>query len=123
MGPYLVDTQGRTLYVYTKDQANQSICYNSCVVKWPPLLLCNTQGFRASNINIQLLGYTQRQDGSQQVTFNGFPLYYYYKDATPGMIAGQTVDAAWYVISPTGQPHGVVISCFSSHGLENVILI
>lgn len=52
------------------------------------------------------LSTTKRKDGSTQVTYNGWPLYYFAKDQTPGEITGQDVEgfgAEWYLVSPDGE--------------------
>jgi hypothetical protein len=43
-----------------------------------------------------------RSDGSSQVTYGGWPLYYYSGDAAPGDVNGQGVNGVWYVVSPDG---------------------
>lgn len=45
---------------------------------------------------------TTRTDGSIQVTYNGWPLYYYAKDAKPGDILGQNGGGVWYMLSADG---------------------
>jgi predicted lipoprotein with Yx(FWY)xxD motif len=48
------------------------------------------------------LGTATRKDGSSQVTYNGWPLYYYAKDKAPGDVTGQDVGSVWYVVSAAG---------------------
>ena len=49
-----------------------------------------------------LLGTTERTDGTVQVTYNGWPLYYYEKGKAPGDVTGQDVGGVWYVVSAEG---------------------
>ena len=49
------------------------------------------------------LGTTTRTDGTVQVTYNGWPLYYYVKDKAPGDVTGQDVGGVWYVVSAAGE--------------------
>ena len=49
------------------------------------------------------MGTTARTDGTTQVTYNGWPLYYWIKDQKPGDATGQDVGGVWYVLSPTGE--------------------
>jgi predicted lipoprotein with Yx(FWY)xxD motif len=37
LGDILVDGEGRTLYVFTKDQGDQSACSGPCADNWPAL--------------------------------------------------------------------------------------
>jgi predicted lipoprotein with Yx(FWY)xxD motif len=49
-----------------------------------------------------MLGTTSRKDGSMQVTYNGWPLYYYVGDKAAGDTKGQNVQGTWFVINPAG---------------------
>jgi predicted lipoprotein with Yx(FWY)xxD motif len=56
-------------------------------------------------VQSDLLGTIQRQDGSTQVTYNGWPLYYFSRDQGPGQTTGQDVHGfggEWYLITPEG---------------------
>ena len=54
-------------------------------------------------VDAALLGTTTRKDGTMQVTYNGWPLYYYVKDPKPGDVTGQDVGEVWYVLSAKGE--------------------
>src|SRR5262245_31556128 len=36
-GPILVDSRGRTLYLFRRDTPGRSACTGACAVAWPPL--------------------------------------------------------------------------------------
>jgi predicted lipoprotein with Yx(FWY)xxD motif len=38
--------------------------------------------------------------GGKQVTFRGYPLYRFFKDAQPGDTTGQGVGGIWFVVDP-----------------------
>src|SRR6185369_7267950 len=38
LGSFLVDDKGMSLYLFTKDTPNTSVCYDKCATAWPPLL-------------------------------------------------------------------------------------
>jgi predicted lipoprotein with Yx(FWY)xxD motif len=101
LGSFLVDDKGMTLYLFTKDTPNTSNCYDKCATAWPPLL---TTGAPAAGegVDASKLGTTNRTDGTVQVTYNGWPLYYYEKDKAAGDVIGQDVGGVWYVVSPAG---------------------
>lgn len=105
LGTILVDASGRVLYLFTRDEPGVSNCSGGCALNWPPLLTVGapTAGEGAT---ADLLGTTTRGDGSTQVTYNGWPLYYYAKDAKPGDATGQEVGDVWYVLSPQGRAVG-----------------
>ncbi len=101
LGSFLVDGKGMTLYLFTKDSPNTSVCYDKCAVAWPPLLTSGTP-VAGNGVDASKFGTTTRKDGTTQVTYNGWPLYYYFKDKAPGDVTGQNVGTVWFVVSPTG---------------------
>jgi predicted lipoprotein with Yx(FWY)xxD motif len=101
LGSFLADDRGMTLYLFTKDTPNTSNCYNSCAQLWPPLLT-NGAPVAGSGVDASLLGTTTRTDGSTQVTYNGWPLYYYAPDTKPGDVTGQNFGGVWFVVSAKG---------------------
>lgn len=101
LGSFLVDDKGMTLYLFTKDTPNTSVCYDKCAVAWPPLLTTGDP-VAGEGVDASKLGTTTRTDGSIQVTYNGWPLYYYEKDKAAGDVTGQDVGGVWYVVNAAG---------------------
>jgi predicted lipoprotein with Yx(FWY)xxD motif len=101
LGSFLVDDKGMTLYLFTTDKPNTSNCYGKCAQFWPPLLTSGA-AVAGSGLDASKLGTTTRTDGTTQVTYNGWPLYYFAKDKQPGDVKGQKVQGTWFVISPSG---------------------
>ena len=105
-GRYLVDAEGRTLYMFTPDAGKKgSTCYGACAEAWPPLLTTGDPRAAAAGLEENLLGTVERRDGSLQVTYAGWPLYYFVKDKGPGQVTGQDVHSfggGWYLLSPAG---------------------
>jgi predicted lipoprotein with Yx(FWY)xxD motif len=101
LGSFLVDSKGMTLYLFTKDTPNTSNCYGSCAAIWPPLLTSGSP-VAGAGVTASLLGTTKRTDGTTQVTYNGWPLYYYASDKAAGDTTGENVQGVWFVITPAG---------------------
>jgi predicted lipoprotein with Yx(FWY)xxD motif len=106
LGSILIDSQGRTLYLWQADTGAKSTCTGACASAWPPLVTTGkpTAGSGVSN---PLLGITKRANGSEQVTYNGHPLYRFAGDTAPRQTNGQGstgFGALWYVLSPRGNP-------------------
>jgi predicted lipoprotein with Yx(FWY)xxD motif len=105
LGMILVDGQGRTLYLFEKDEAKESYCTGACAAIWPPLT-STASPIAGDRANASLLGTIRRDDGARQVTYHGHPLYYYVADnSTPGSLRGQDLKqfgASWYVLTPDG---------------------
>ena len=104
LGRILVDSRGRTLYLFEKDSRGHSACAGPCATYWPPLLTKGkpTAGRAAKTT---LLGITRRADGTTQVTYAGHPLYRFVQDTRPGQTSGQDLHdfgAGWYVLGAAG---------------------
>jgi len=101
LGSFLVDSKGMTLYIFTKDTPNTSTCSGGCAEKWPALLT-NGAPVAGTGVTASMLGTTTRSDGTVQVTYDGWPLYYYAQDQAAGNTNGEGVGSVWYVITPAG---------------------
>ncbi|MDX1658231.1 MAG: hypothetical protein R3343_05375 [Nitriliruptorales bacterium] len=99
-GTILVDGEGMTLYVFDNDGDGQSNCTGSCADTWPPL---TGEVSAEGDVDAALIGSTERDDGSSQVTYDGQPLYYYAADSEPGETNGQGVGDIWWVVGPDGE--------------------
>ena len=103
LGSILVDGDGNTLYLFTPDTQGESTCYDQCEANWPPLVDDVEAG---DGIDAALLGTAARTDGSEQVTYNGWPLYYFANDSAAGDTNGQGINDVWYVVDPQGAAIG-----------------
>jgi predicted lipoprotein with Yx(FWY)xxD motif len=104
LGKILVDSQGRTLYLFKKDTRGKSACSGECAKFWPPLRVTG-KPTAGSGVSTSKLGTISRSDGKRQVTYNGHPLYTFLQDSRPGQTNGQGVTAfgaAWFALSPAG---------------------
>jgi len=104
LGSILVDGKGRTLYLFQKDQPNQSACSGACVSAWPVDQTSGTPK-AGSGVKASLLGTIKRTDGTTQVTYNKHPLYYYSGDSQAGQQNGQGLNAfgaLWEVVNAAG---------------------
>jgi predicted lipoprotein with Yx(FWY)xxD motif len=104
LGKILVNSQGRTLYLFGKDSGTTSACTGACAGNWPPLR-ANGKPTLGTGADASLVGTIQRSDGKQQVTYNGHPLYLFKGDKKPGDTNGEGLTAfggTWYVLSSSG---------------------
>jgi predicted lipoprotein with Yx(FWY)xxD motif len=105
LGKILVDSKGRTLYLFEKDKGPTSTCSGACAAAWPPFTT-NGKPKAGSGVTASMLGTTKRSDGTTEVVYNGHPLYRYSGDQNAGDTNGQNLDqfgAEWYVVSPSGK--------------------
>ena len=104
LGDVLVNSQGRTLYLFQKDSGTKSACTGACAAAWPPLR-ANGKPTVGNGADASLVGTTPRSDGKPEVTYNGHPLYLFVKDQKAGDTNGEGVNAFggnWYAVSPAG---------------------
>lgn len=101
LGQIIVDGAGKTLYMFTPDEAGTPTCYDDCATAWPPLTgeVTAGTGLDASKVTV-----VDRTDGSKQVKYGNWPLYYFANDAAAGDVNGQGLNDKWYVIGADGEP-------------------
>jgi predicted lipoprotein with Yx(FWY)xxD motif len=99
LGDILTDSEGRTLYLFNPDAQGDSTCYDDCADAWPAFV---EEGSAGEGVDASLLGTTTRTDGAVQVTYNGWPLYYFAGDVAPGDTNGQALNDVWWVVDAAG---------------------
>ena len=98
-GKVLASSGGLTLYYYAEDKpgSGKSACTGGCAGRrWPPL----AAPVRAP-VGVRLpgpLGMITRPGGGAQITINGYPVYTFSGDKSPGQAAGNGIEGAWHVI-------------------------
>lgn len=102
-GAFITDQNGRTLYIFEDDSASASACTGTCAATWPPLITTSKAGVKGIAENTEL-GAITRQDGSQQVTYAGHPLYYFAGDTKAGQANGEGAMGKWFELAPSGLP-------------------
>lgn len=101
LGQILVDAEGRTLYAFTNDTDGSPTCYDECAANWPPLL-ADGGATAGTGLDASLLTTVARTDGTMQVKYGDWPLYYFAADAVAGDTNGQDVNDVWYVVGADG---------------------
>jgi predicted lipoprotein with Yx(FWY)xxD motif len=100
LGSTLVGPNGMTLYTFANDEMGVSNCVDDCATNWPPLTVESADAV-VPGINLQgEIGTIERADGTIQVTYNGWPLYYWKDDAAIGDATGEGVGDVWYTVAP-----------------------
>ena len=100
MPPMLVGPTGMTLYLFTNDEMGESTCYDQCAENWPPLTVESEEDFVPGVLLQGEFGFTERTDGTLQVTYNGMPLYYYVEDTQRGDTNGEGRGDVWFTVAP-----------------------
>jgi predicted lipoprotein with Yx(FWY)xxD motif len=105
LGRILVDSHGKTLYMWAHDKTSRSTCNGDCAEYWPPLVT-HGRPSAAAGARAKLLGTTRRRDGRLQVTYAGHPLYYFVQDTKAGQTKGEALTGfggRWDPVSAAGR--------------------
>ncbi|QQR39506.1 COG4315 family predicted lipoprotein [Devosia rhizoryzae] len=87
----LTDESGMTLYIFDKDTAGVTNCYDSCAEKWPPLMADDAAQAEGD------FSIVERTDGTKMWAYKDMPLYYWVNDKAPGDITGDGVGGVWHL--------------------------
>jgi predicted lipoprotein with Yx(FWY)xxD motif len=105
LGKYLADANGMTLYFRTSDLPGDcqpdnppisrcTLANGACSTTWPPY----NAGERTLDpqLDPDAFGTIQREDGTHQTTYQGWPLYLYTSDTAAGQTVGQGKAKVWF---------------------------
>lgn len=97
-GKILVDVDGKSLYFFSKDTKDTSVCEGGCLSSWPIFYEENL----ILETGLETADFTTitRADGAMQTTYQGWPLYYFANDTNAGDTNGDDVGNVWYVAKP-----------------------
>jgi predicted lipoprotein with Yx(FWY)xxD motif len=98
LGTILVNSSGRTLYVFTRDRSGSDRCItiSSCPQAWP-VLQTTVKPTAGAGVKQSLLS-TITIDGAKQVTYAGHALYLYSGDSGAGetdYVGARQFGGAW----------------------------
>ena len=94
LGLVVVDgATGLTLYHFDKDTPGKIACNAGCTSLWPPETVTATP---SGTVGGGTLAAVTRSDGTQQLTWNGMPLYRFAQDKAPGDTAGDGLGGIWH---------------------------
>lgn len=103
----LVDSQGFTLYAFSRDPENtfHPRCSGSCESTWPPLILSGSAPVAAGEALGTQLGAIKRSDGKLQIDYAGHSLYTYALEKKPRQAQGngaRSFGGTWHALTPQG---------------------
>ena len=83
---------GMTLYVFDKDTAGVSTCYDACAAMWPAYV------GKADDKLTEGWTLVKRTDGSMQWAYDNKPVYFYAPDKAKGDKLGDGKGNIWHII-------------------------
>ncbi len=99
LGEILVDGEGMTVYLFTNDAKDgTSACNDGCISAWPAV----GEVMAGDGVDSAKLGSITRDDGTEQATYNDWPLYYFGGDAAAGDANGQGSGGVWFTLDSAG---------------------
>jgi predicted lipoprotein with Yx(FWY)xxD motif len=108
LGNILVTSTGLVLYMFVPDKDKKVTCVSLCAATWPPVFVASGGTVTAgAGVQQSMIGTDPDPAGGKVVTYDGWPLYGYTGDQSPGQTTGQAVNVnggLWYVINTAGQP-------------------
>jgi predicted lipoprotein with Yx(FWY)xxD motif len=105
LGKVIVNSRGRTLYLFEKDKRHRSACSGACASYWPPLI-AHGKPIATGGAKQSLIGTIKRANGTRQVTYAGHPVYTYVLDIKRGQTKGEgstLFGAGWDALAPSGK--------------------
>jgi predicted lipoprotein with Yx(FWY)xxD motif len=103
-GQMLFDDRGQAIYLFQPEADGRPACYGECETAWPPVL---TRGepVASGGLRPTLLGTVERRDGSRQVTYGGWPLYFYAHEGPGEVLCHDVVlnGGLWLAVGPDGR--------------------
>ena len=97
-GKILTDENGKSLYFFSLDTKEISACTDGCLDKWPVFYTDDLT--LDSGLDLVDFSTITRADGKKQTTYKGWPLYYFFNDATSGDTNGDDVNNVWFIAKP-----------------------
>lgn len=104
LGEVLV-VDGLPLYAFDRDTPESSSCVDACAQAWPPVAADTPLG---EGVEVTV-GSIAREDGTEQLTINGAPVYTFATDEPlpadgTGEPLGQGASDVWWVLAADGNP-------------------
>jgi predicted lipoprotein with Yx(FWY)xxD motif len=103
LGSVATGSDGLTLYAFMPDAQGAPTCTGECAANWPPVIVGDgatpTPG---DGIDASKLGTVANPEGGTQLTYGGWPLYYFGGDQAAGDTNGQGLNDVWYAMGADG---------------------
>lgn len=100
-GLYLTDNRGMTLYRFLNDTPGSGFSNATSAAltqAWPPFYA--QVAVAPSYLNATSFSAIALPNGSNETTYKGWPLHYYFNDTKPGDTNGQGLANVWYAMNP-----------------------
>jgi predicted lipoprotein with Yx(FWY)xxD motif len=104
LGSYLTDKDDKTLYFFSNDANGKNNCSGGCATAWPIFSGdVPTQAKLGEGLSAADFGVITVDNGKKQITYKGWPLYYFSPKGVPeppNATTGEGAGDVWYVAKP-----------------------
>jgi predicted lipoprotein with Yx(FWY)xxD motif len=105
LGNILTDKDGHSLYFFSNDANGQNTCTGGCEALWPVFNIDNlTSEKLGDGLSLNDFSAATTTAGKRQVSFKGWPLYYFAPTGgvqeQAGATSGEGVGGVWFVAKP-----------------------
>jgi predicted lipoprotein with Yx(FWY)xxD motif len=98
----LTSAKHHSLYLLSNERGAKIHCRTSCLNIWPPFLVkTSVKSVSVGGGVAGKTGFVKRSATMKQVTFNGYPIYFFTGDSRPNQVNGQGIVAdggTWYLV-------------------------
>ena len=117
-GSYIADKDGNALYFFSNDANGANNCTGGCITAWP---MFNVTGLTQDQLSVGLLledFNSISTPNGDQVTYKGWPLYYYAPGGIleqPGQITGDGIGGVWFIAK---SDYSIMLAKYQLVGLD-----
>lgn len=98
----LANAKHHSFYLLSNESGAKIHCKTSCLSIWPPLLVKTSVTSVSVGAGVAgKIGFVKRSSTMKQVTFNGYPIYFFSGDSGPNQVNGQGIvsdGGTWYLV-------------------------
>lgn len=104
-GNILVNEDNQSMYFFANDVSGESNCNGGCADRWPAVIADLYDLKLDSYLDLADFGTTTRNDGQKQLTYKGWPLYYFSPESdgkleNAGETSGDGAGGLFHVAKP-----------------------
>ncbi len=106
LGEVIAGQAFRTLYTFQTDDGKPIDCRGECVSTWLPVIVGAAGVSVSGNIDRSKVGAVEFSKQSNQLSYNGRPLYFFADDDGDASVAGagkESYGAVWFAMTPDGE--------------------
>jgi predicted lipoprotein with Yx(FWY)xxD motif len=98
----LASAKHHAFYLLSNESGAKIHCRTHCLSIWPPLLVKTSVTSVSVGVGVGgKIGFVKRSSTMKQVTFNGYPIYFFTGDSGPNQVNGQGIvsdGGTWYLV-------------------------